>query len=87
MPEKFRGPRTNLSHNYQNIISPIYFPLKRKENGDPQNNFKEHYNLTINVPLILKMREIIFFCGQITLWAIFWERAGNKVDRIHIIHR
>ncbi len=28
------------------------------------------YNITINVPLILKMREIIFFCGQITLWAI-----------------
>jgi hypothetical protein len=27
--------------------------------------------LTINAPLILKMREIIFFCGQITLWAIF----------------
>ncbi len=26
--------------------------------------------LTANVPLILKMREIIFFCGQITLWAM-----------------
>jgi hypothetical protein len=26
--------------------------------------------ITINVPLILKMREIYFFCGQITFWAI-----------------
>jgi hypothetical protein len=26
--------------------------------------------ITINVPLILTMREIIFFVGQITLWAI-----------------
>ncbi len=26
--------------------------------------------LTINAPLILNMREIIFFCGQIAFWAI-----------------
>jgi hypothetical protein len=26
--------------------------------------------LSINIPLILKMPEIIFFGGQITLWAI-----------------
>jgi hypothetical protein len=26
--------------------------------------------LTFNVPLILKMQEIVFFCGQITLWDI-----------------
>ncbi len=30
----------------------------------------ERFLLTINAPLIWKMREIIFCCGQITLWAI-----------------
>jgi hypothetical protein len=100
----------------------------------------QRYIITINVLLILKMRESIFFCGQITLWSIprdilrgprllsskfqfrgqkrrgplkisrkmahkvicpktkiisqiscfrrfFWEGAGNKVERIHIIPR
>ncbi len=28
------------------------------------------YIITINVPLIKKLRDIIFFCGTITLWAI-----------------
>ncbi len=27
-------------------------------------------NITINVPLFKKLRDIIFFCGTITLWAI-----------------
>jgi hypothetical protein len=31
--------------------------------------------LTINAPLILKMRDIIFFCGQTTLWAISPHQA------------
>ncbi len=57
-------------------------------------NLKFFVLVTINVPLILKMRKIIFFCGQITLWAIsrnilrgprlFWplncpSRAGFRI--------
>jgi hypothetical protein len=28
------------------------------------------FTITINVPLVKKLRDIIFFCGTITLWAI-----------------
>ncbi len=31
---------------------------------------EEYKILTINVPLFKKLRDIIFFCGTITLWAI-----------------
>ncbi len=30
----------------------------------------QEVKLTINVPLFKKLRDIIFFCGTITLWAI-----------------
>ncbi len=33
----------------------------------------EKYSITINVPLFKKLRDIIFFCGTITLWAISWD--------------
>jgi hypothetical protein len=37
--------------------------------------------ITINVQLILKIREIIFLCGQITLWAISRDiLRGQKVE-------
>ncbi len=37
---------------------------------DPKTSTKERDEITINVPLFKKLRDIIFFFGTITLWAI-----------------
>jgi hypothetical protein len=43
--------------------------------------------LTINAPLILKMRDIIFFCGQTTYWAISVYRSLVLLHKGGILQR